>query len=64
MFPFLSHVQVFSCEIFFFLLLEMSIYLLFFPIFSGYFCSVDACIFSIVSGGCNQFFSEIFYVVF
>ena len=35
--------------------LEMSIQLFFFPfLFSGYFCSVDAGVVSIVSGDCNQ----------
>ena len=63
-FPFLSYVQVFSYEISC-LSLKMSIELLFFPfLFSGHFCSVDTYAACIVSAGCNQSSSMIFYVVF
>ena len=62
MFPFLSHVLVwnFAC-----LQFKLSIQLFFFPfLLFGYFRSVDACVVCIVSGGCNQSFSALFYVVF
>ena len=40
----------------------MSIQLFFFPfLFSGDFCSVDACVVCIVSGGCNQSSSDAFF---
>ena len=46
------------------LLLEISMQLFFFLLsFSAYFCSVDACVVSIVSGHCNQSSSMLFYVV-
>ena len=45
--------------------LEISLQLPFFPfLFSVYCCSVDTCVFSVVSGCCNQFFFPPFYVVF
>ena len=60
-FPFLSYVHVFSCE----MLLKMSIELFFFQfLLSSYFFSIDPCDVSIVSGGCSQFSSALFYVVF
>ena len=47
------------------LLLEMAVELFFFPfLFPVYFCSVDACVVSIVSGNCNQSSSLLFYIVF
>ena len=53
-FPILSYIQVFSCETFACLSLKISIQLSFFPfLFSGYFCSVDACVVCIVFGRCN-----------
>ena len=37
----------------------------FFPfLFSGYFHSVDLCVVNIVSGGCNQSSSALFYAIF
>ena len=45
--------------------LETSIQLFFFLfLFSGYICFVNACIFYVVTGGCNQSSSALFYVVF
>ena len=44
------HEGVFAC-----LMLEISIQLFFLNfLFSGYFCSVDACVVCIVSGHCNR----------
>ena len=58
-FSFLCYVHV-ACSS-----LNMSIQLFFFPfLFSGYFCSIDPCVVSTVSGGCNQSSLVIFYVVF
>ena len=60
-FPFLSHVQVFSCEMSF----VISIELFSFPfLFSDYFCSVDPRVVCIVFDGCNQSSSALFNVVF
>ena len=59
-FPFLSHVQEFTS-----LSLEISIELFSYPfLFSGYFCSVDACVVCIFSGGNNQSSSVLVYVIF
>ena len=54
-FPFLSHVQVFSCEMSLVCHLKCpySCFSTHF-LFSMYFCSVDACIVCEVSGSCNQ----------
>ena len=47
------------------LLLGRSIPFFLFPFFfSGYLCSVDACVVCIVPGGCNQSSTELFYVIF
>ena len=64
-FPFLSDVQVFSCEISFVCRLKcpcsgFSSYYR----FPGYFCSVDACAISIVSSDSNKSSSALFYVIF
>ena len=61
---FLRHFQVFSCEISLSLTPEMSLQLFFFPfLFSGSFCSLDACIVCIVPGGWNQSSSALFFYV-
>ena len=47
------------------LTLEMSMQLFFFPFSSfSYFCSFDVCAVCIVSGGCNQSYPVLIYVVF
>ena len=63
-FPFLSHVQVLSCEIFISRFKTPS-ELFFFPFLSPSYChSVVHCVISIVSDGCNQSSFVFFYVVF
>ena len=62
-FPFLSHVQDFSFEVSLVCNLNV-ITVVFLPIFvSGYFCSIDACVICIVSGGRYQSSSALFDVV-
>ena len=56
-FPFLSHVQVFSCETLF---IAWNVHKVVLPPIFGYFCSVDACVVCVVSGCCNQFSSALF----
>ena len=64
-FPFLSHVHVFLCEMSLVSLLKRSYSCFFSPsLFSGYFLSVDPHVLSIISGGCNQSNSALFYVDF
>ena len=64
-FPFLSHVQVFSCEMSLINRLKHSQSCFFFPfLFFSYCRSVGLRVVSIVSGGCNQSSFAFFYVVF
>ena len=64
-FLFLSHVQVFLCQISLVCRLKSlcSCFSLHF-LLSGYFCSVDACVHCFVSGRSNQSSSALFYIVF
>ena len=64
-FPFLSHVQVFSCEMLLISRLKRP-----WVCFSSHFCFFSYCrsvslrVVCSVSGGCNQSFSALFYLVF
>ena len=60
----ISHIR-FMCEMLLISRLKSPLSCLFFPIlFSGYCRSIGPRVVSIVSGGCNQSFSEIFFVAF
>ena len=62
-FPFSTCVQVFSCEIFACLLLDISIELIFYSfLFSSYCCSVDAFAVCVFSGCRSLSFIALFYV--
>ena len=63
-FPFLNHVQVFSCENSLACRFKFPYSFFFRCLLSSYFCSVDVCVAWIVSGGCNQSSPVLFYVVF
>ena len=57
-FPFLSHIHVFSRDMF-----KTPTELFFFPfLFSSHIHSVGLCVVNIISGGCNQSSSVLFYV--
>ena len=62
-FPFLRHVHVLSCEIS--LISHLNVHrFVFFTLFYCYFCSAKPRVVIIVSGGCNQSSSTLFYIVF
>ena len=65
MFPFLSHIYVFSCEMSLVCHLKKIQRFIFLPLlFSGYCRPPDPHPVSFVCGGCNQSSSRLFYVVF
>ena len=61
-FPFLSHVS-YEISLFCRLRCLYKCFSFHFCYFSGYICSVDACVVGVVSGDCNQYSSAVFYVV-